>query len=106
MNLKDSPKVIELKEKYRDSFQDKVTEIDSLTQQIKLANTRKEVKNAYTEYEQYIHKLAGSSGMYGYHHVSKIARELLTVLREKPELPLRELLTDQLIDELNTSTYT
>lgn len=103
--LSESTKITELKNKYRASFADKIAEIDVLNQAIKSTKARAELKTAHQEYEQYVHKLAGSSGMYGYTEIASVARQLLTVLREDPSLRLRELLTKQLVEALeNAST--
>jgi HPt (histidine-containing phosphotransfer) domain-containing protein len=101
MKLNDSPKVAELKSKYHASLSSKAQELNKYQSRIESADSKADLKLVFSEFEQYVHKLAGSSGMYGYDSISKVSRQLLMVLREDPNLQLRALLTKELLEELD-----
>ncbi len=67
----DSPQVQELKKRYRASFPEKLTVIQNIRMSL-------EVDNDTTLARDELHKLAGSSGMYGYQEIASNCREAMT----------------------------
>lgn len=71
MNRSESPQVKALKERYKQSFMDKIELLNS-----QLVNLNQGVDNL-VEIHENLHKLAGSSGMYGYSDVSDLCRQTM-----------------------------
>lgn len=69
-----------LKEKYRDSFSNKKNQTEDY---IKLIMESQENINetVLNDVHEYMHKLSGSSGMYGYADIAKIARGVMSLCK-------------------------
>ena len=69
MNKPESPQVQAIKERYRLSFSEKIDFLKTL-----LLSLNNGVDN-FVEIHESLHKLAGSSGMYGYDDISALCRQ-------------------------------
>ncbi len=76
MSKQDSPQVRAIRARYQQSFSDKASELGAL--QSALLEGRGE--NPESELNEYLHKLAGSSGMYGYSDLSQVCREAMAAI--------------------------
>lgn len=79
MNRSESPQVKALKERYKQSFVDKIELLNS-----QLLSLNQGADNLLVIHEN-LHKLAGSSGMYGYSDISDLCRQTMeSVTAQKP----------------------
>jgi len=72
--LNDSPQVAAIRARYKASFVEKKQMIDSYLSQFDNESERGEALPAF---HAELHKLAGSSGMYGYDDVSVLCRDVM-----------------------------
>ena len=70
----DSPKIAALKTQYRASFPEKLALFNSLLAKVVESSGSQESRS---DLHEYLHKLAGSSGMYGYENISALCRRLM-----------------------------
>ena len=68
--MQDSPQIQQLKQRYRQSFPEKLSIIENIKQGIIESNSIDEAKSE-------LHKLAGSSGMYGYPDLAQNCRDAM-----------------------------
>ena len=68
----DSPQVQQLKLRYRASFRDKAAELQRFASELSAISKRQAEHLA--EARAFLHKLAGSAGMYGYQNIADLAR--------------------------------
>lgn len=74
MSQTESPQVKALKGRYKASFPDKV---ELLRQQRETISEGQISSQQRSQINEVLHKLAGSSGMYGYHNISVSCREIM-----------------------------
>lgn len=74
MSQSESPQVKALKERYRASFSEK---IEALKQQCDAVADGQISSQQRLQVNEVLHKLAGSSGMYGYDDISASCREIM-----------------------------
>lgn len=74
MSQADSPQIKALKERYRASFPEK---IEILRQQCETIADGQICSKQRLQVNEELHKLAGSSGMYGYHEINTSCREIM-----------------------------
>lgn len=84
-----------LKENYRDSFFDKKSQIDEFIELImggqhKLENTDEVIFDGVHEY---MHKLAGSSGMYEYPDIAELACLVMSLTNKHHGKPVKNKIT-------------
>ena len=79
MNQPESPQVKALKERYKASFPEK---IELLNEQLLSLSTQASEKSGFVEVRESLHKLAGSSGMYGYDDISLSCRNAMSIIDE------------------------
>ena len=73
MNQFESPQVKALKDRYRASFVEKIATLNEQRNALAIDGD-----SQLTEAHESLHKLAGSSGMYGYEDVSLLCRKTMT----------------------------
>ncbi len=74
----DSPQVQALKERYKESFQEKLTVVQSMLDDMGRMED-------FTSIREELHKLAGSSGMYGYSDISGACRSAIECIDDDHE---------------------
>jgi len=74
MSLSESPQVKALKERYKASFPEKLELLRQRREAIADGHISSQQRMQVNEV---LHKLAGSSGMYGYHEISASCREIM-----------------------------
>ncbi len=72
----DSPQVLALKERYKSSLEEKV---QVLSDHLIAIESEEATLDELSELRSFLHKLAGSSGMYGYDDISAASREAMLV---------------------------
>ena len=80
INQTDSPQVQALKERYKASLPEKV---ELIREQIELVYAASASDESIEEASQVLHKLAGSSGMYGYDDINVLCRAAMSSLGSK-----------------------
>ena len=70
----DSPQIVAIRARYKASFSEKKQLIDEYVERLSDEPTDKLV---LSELHGELHKLAGSSGMYGYDDISRLCREIM-----------------------------
>lgn len=88
MTDQESEKIVQLRRKYQRSLSDKLAELNQLWPP---GESRPEgVLGNGSEFFMYVHRLAGSSGMYGYENLSSTSRQVLNQLErhQVDELPV------------------
>ena len=70
----DSPQILALKERYKSSLDDKV---QMLSDYLIAIDSDEATLTELSELRGFLHKLAGSSGMYGYDDISAASREAM-----------------------------
>ena len=78
----DSPQIQQLKTRYRTSLPEKSAQIAKL--QIVLLDGQAELPQVLQELHEYLHKLAGSAGMYGYDDIAVLARTTMALIVMQP----------------------
>lgn len=73
----ESPQIQALKQRYRESLAEK---IELIEQQINLIVAAEADAGSLEEAHQVLHKLAGSSGMYGYDDINLLCRKVMSGL--------------------------
>ncbi len=91
--MNESPQVLALQERYKASFPEKRRLILDLRNSFNNGGDIAEVK-------QELHKLAGSSGMYGYSNIASICREAMDSIDSEHQDKVNGFL-DRLIDLLD-----
>ena len=71
----DSPQVAAIRARYKASFNEKKSLIYGYLQSLKDDDV--DVESVYLDLHSELHKLAGSSGMYGYDDISEICRLIM-----------------------------
>lgn len=74
MTEHDSPQILALKERYKNSFEEKVQALLGYLADVERAGASLE---HVSEMRNFLHKLAGSSGMYGYSDISAASRNAM-----------------------------
>lgn len=69
--MQDTPQVQAIRARYKASFPEKAKMIINC---ISLIDDKSVVESDFLEIKEHLHKLAGSSGMYGYQDVCDVAR--------------------------------
>ncbi len=78
MSKQDSLQILAIRARYQKSFAEKLQQLKVLE-----ANYQKSQKqDALDELKEYLHKLAGSSGMYGYDDLSHACRAAMAAIDE------------------------
>jgi len=77
MNHSESPQIQALKQRYKASLVDK---IELVLQQIEAIETSAGASDSIAEAHDVLHKLAGSSGMYGYDDINILCRDVMAEL--------------------------
>ena len=72
----DSPQIQALKERYKSSFPNKVAEINDC---INVIQSNHIAPDDVTKLRDLLHKIAGSSGMYGYSEISTTSRSAMRI---------------------------
>lgn len=80
INQTDSPQVRALKERYKASLPEKVALIREQIEQVYASSA---TADSIEEANQVLHKLAGSSGMYGYDDINVLCRAAMASLGSK-----------------------
>ena len=80
----DSIKIQQLKHRYKNSLHEKLEELDSHVLAIGLDSGS--LQSRLIDLHEYLHKLAGSAGMYGYDDIAQSARESMALTNPKTEL--------------------
>jgi len=75
--LQDSIKVQQLKHRYRNSLAEKAAELDSALAAIEFDHPG--ATATVQQLHEYLHKLAGSAGMYGYDDIASSARSSMVL---------------------------
>ncbi len=75
MTDQDSPQILALKQRYKSSLEDKV---ELLSGYLTAIESDEASLDQVSEMRSFLHKLAGSSGMYGYNDISAASREAMT----------------------------
>jgi hypothetical protein len=81
----DSVKIQQLKHRYRNSLATKLEELDSYLFAFEFGEGN--IRSRLVELHEYLHKLAGSAGMYGYDDIAKMARDSMAVTNADSEMP-------------------
>jgi len=76
MTDQDSPQILALKERYKNSLEEKV---QMLSDYLVAIESDEATLDEFSELRGFLHKLAGSSGMYGYNDISAASREAMLV---------------------------
>ena len=74
--MKVTNKIQQLKDDYKDSLLNKSEYLNSLI----VAYSEQGDQTTSIEIQEFLHKLAGSSGMYGYQNISELARNTMQQL--------------------------
>lgn len=90
-----SDRINELRMRYKRSLAEKAEMLETLS--AKIPTQMPVSEEMQSEIHEFLHKLAGSSGMYGYQDIAELSRAALTEL-EKQQLPA---LTEQLVQIRN-----
>lgn len=88
MTNQESEKIVQLRRKYQRSLGDKLAQLDQLWPR---GESRPEsVLGNDSDFFMFVHRLAGSSGMYGYENLSSTSRQVLNQLEQHQvdELPV------------------
>ena len=76
MTQTDSPQIQALKERYKSSFPEKIAEI---TDCLNAVQSSESSTDDVVELRNLLHKISGSSGMYGYSEISTTSRSAMRV---------------------------
>jgi len=90
MTEPDSPQILSIRERYKESLLEKAKLIEGLIHSLGNPTTSRSIKAAHEE----LHKLAGSSGMYGYDQVSALCRTAMKSAADEETASLLEQLTE------------
>jgi len=71
MTQTDSPQIKALKERYKDSFSEKINDLEECLHAVQSESATHE---DVIKLRDLLHKIAGSSGMYGYNDISVLSR--------------------------------
>lgn len=94
MTDQDSPQILALKERYKSSFEEKT---QLLSDYLTAVENGEATLDQVSELGSFLHKLAGSSGMYGYDDISAASREAMLVANQIENIAY--------IDELSVSIH-
>jgi HPt (histidine-containing phosphotransfer) domain-containing protein len=100
MSQVESPQIKALKERYRASFPEKV---ELLRQQREVVVDGQISPQQRLQVNEVLHKLAGSSGMYGYDEISAKCREIMAGIDDAVAASLEAQITDlmQLLESVS-----
>ena len=84
----ESANIRALRERYRRRLVGKLTELDQLTE--REAHPHQQEGEGGLDLAQYLHRLAGSSGMYGYQDISTVARAAMRDIEERNRQSLEQ----------------
>ena len=80
MSTSESPQVAAIRARYQTSLMEKSQLIDNHAKAVNKANSEAAMQAATHELREDLHKLAGSSGMYGYTDISEVCRKAMRVV--------------------------
>lgn len=83
MTQADSPQILALKERYKSSFLEKIAEISECLDAVQAEQASRE---DVIKLRDLLHKLAGSSGMYGYDDISVASRSAMRAAEKNENL--------------------
>lgn len=93
----DSPQVMALRQRYRQSLTDKSNDLSEFLNQLSKAEQQSSWQlgdEAAHDLGEYLHKLAGSAGMYGYADIAQLARSAMDDNRQSNTVALFERLNE------------